>query len=77
MQDVIQDFVVWFGRFVFCSTVILLVGHAAARKIRRRKTKRSDAGEQAGRSPAPVRGMQKLMNRNRSSEQRNLKECGT
>ena len=62
MQTVIQDFVVWFGRFVFCSTVILLIGHAAGRWMRRRKSERSAAAamKQPG-TAVPARGMKKLM----------------
>lgn len=64
MQPVIQDFVVWFGRFVFCSTVILVAGHAIGRRMRARKAA-LQAAEDAGPShkSAQSGGMKKLASR--------------
>lgn len=62
MQPVIQEFVVWFGRFVFCSTVILVAGHLIGRKLRARKAALKAAEEASAQTEtsASKGGMRKL-----------------
>lgn len=64
MQPVIQEFVVWFGRFVFCSTVILVVGHAIGRRLRARKAAQIAEAERAKvEATSQPGGMRKLVSR--------------
>ena len=63
MQPVIQEFVIWFGRFVFCSTVILIAGHFVGRRMRARKAERTAVSEAAVGSKSPTGGMKKLASR--------------
>lgn len=63
MQPVIQEFVIWFGRFVFCSTVILIAGHFVGRRMRARKAERAAESASATENKSPVGGMRKLASR--------------
>jgi hypothetical protein len=63
MQPVIQEFVIWFGRFVFCSTVILIVGHFVGRRMRARKAERAAESEATADTKSPAGGMRKLASR--------------
>lgn len=62
MQPVIQEFVVWFGRFVFCSTVVLIVGHLIGRRMRARKAE-WDAVARISEKTTTSGGMKKLVSR--------------
>lgn len=65
MQPVIQDFVIWFGRFVFCSTIILVAGHFIGRKMRARKAalKAAEESKAQPETNAGKGGMRKLASR--------------
>ncbi|MDA1252150.1 MAG: hypothetical protein O2820_23345 [Planctomycetota bacterium] len=63
MQPVIQEFVIWFGRFVFCSTVILIAGHFVGRRMRARKAEQIAESEASVASKSPTGGMKKLASR--------------
>ena len=65
MQPVIQDFIVWFGRFVFCSTAILVAGHLIGRKLRARKAalKAAEEASAQAETSASKGGMRKLASR--------------
>ena len=65
MQPVIQDFIVWFGRFVFWSTAILVAGHLVGRKLRARKAALKSAEEASSQTEtsASKGGMRKLASR--------------
>lgn len=40
MQPVIQEFITWFGKFIFCASAILIAGHVVGRQMRARKAAR-------------------------------------
>jgi len=65
MQPVIQDFIVWFGRFVFCSTAILVTGNLIGRKLRARKAagKTAEKASAQAKTGASKGGMRKLTSR--------------